>query len=159
VQLRAEDRIAEGSFADVFAIPDQGTVAKVFRSASDPGLIREALDVFGAECAAYEILGEHTDLAVHAPEYHGQVAVESVEDDTGFDWSPRYMLNCCYVMERLEGPDVGVFEVTQEWPHVLALMAAFQAVGIAYVTEASVFGWEEPRRTKLIDFAVRGYMP
>jgi hypothetical protein len=155
VQLRAEDRIAEGSFADVFAIPEQGAVAKVFRAASDPGLIREALDVFGAECAAYEILGEHTDLAVHAPEYHGQVAVESIQDDSGFDWSPRYMLNCCYVMERLDGPDVSVFEVTETWPHVLALMAAFQTVGIAFVSDASVFGWEDPQRTKLIDFATR----
>jgi hypothetical protein len=155
VRIRAEDRIAEGSFADVFAIPEQGTVAKLFRAAEDPGLIREVLDVYGAECAAYEILGEHTDLAVHAPEYHGPVAVETVEDDTGFDWSPRYLLNCCYVMERLEGPDVSVFEVTEEFPHVLALMGAFQAVGIAYVSDASVFGWDEPLRTKLIDFATR----
>jgi hypothetical protein len=155
MHLRAEDRIAEGSFADVFAMPEQGTVAKLFRAAADPGLIRETLDVYGAECAAYEILGEHTDLAVHAPEYHGQVAVEAVEDDTGFDWSPRYMLNCCYVMERLEGPDVGVFEVTEQWPHVLALMAAFQAVGIAYVADASVFAWQDPQQTKLIDFATK----
>ena len=155
MHLRAEDRIAEGSFADIFAIPEQGTVAKVFRAAADPGLIREALDVFAAECAAYEILGEHTDLAVHAPEYHGQVAVEAIEDDTGFDWSPRYMLNCCYVMEQLDGPDALVFEVTEAWPHVLALMAAFQAVGIAYVSDASVFGWETPQTTKLIDFATK----
>jgi hypothetical protein len=153
VKLRAEDRIAEGSFADVFVIPEQGTVAKLFRAASDPGLMRETLDVFGAECAAYELLGEHTDLAVHAPEFHGQVAIESVEDDRGFDWGPRYMLNCCYVMERLEGPDASVFEVSDAYPHVLALVAAFQAVGIAYVTDASVFGWQEPRTTKLIDFA------
>jgi hypothetical protein len=153
MKLRAEDRIAEGSFADVFAIPEEGTVAKLFRAAEDPGLIRETLDVFGAECAAYEILGEHTDLAVHAPEYHGQVAVESVEDDRGFDWSVRYMLNCCYVMERLEPPEASVFEVTDAWPHVLALMAAFQAVGIAYVSDASVFGWEVPQTTKLIGFA------
>lgn len=155
MHLRAEDRIAEGSFADVFAIPEQGTVAKLFRAAADPALIRETLDVYGAECAAYEILGEHTDLAVHAPEYHGQVAVEAVEDDRGFDWSARYMLNCCYVMERLDGPDVSVFEVSEEYPHVLALMAAFQAVGIAYVSDASVFAWDEPRRTKLIDFATK----
>jgi hypothetical protein len=155
MQLRAEDRIAEGSFADIFVIPGQGTVAKLFRGASDPGLMQEVLDVFGAECAAYEILGSHTDLAVHAPEYHGQVAVESVEDETGFDWGFRYMLDCCYVMEQLEGPDMSVFEVSEAFPHVLALVAAFQAVGIAYVSDASVFGWEEPRRTKLIGFAAR----
>lgn len=153
MKLRAEDRIAEGSYADIFAIPADGTVAKLFRAVEDPALMQEALDVFGAECAAYEILGEHADLAVHAPEYHGQLAVESVEDDRGFDWSPRYMLDCCYVMEWLEPPEASVFEVTEAWPHVLALMAAFQAVGIAYVSDASVFGWDVPRTTKLIDFA------
>lgn len=155
MQLRAENRIAEGSFADLFVIPEHGQVAKLFRRANDPGLVREALDVFGAECAAYDILGTHVELAVHAPEYYGQIAVESVEDDGGFEWSGRYLLNCCYVMEHIDAPDVGVFEVAGEFPHVLALMTQFQAVGIAFVTDASVFNWHDPALTKLIDFATR----
>jgi len=153
VILRAEDRIAEGSFADVFAIPEYGQIAKVFRSANDPGLVEGAMAVFAAECAAYDLLGEHIDLAVHAPEYHGPLDLDGVEDANGYDWSSRYLLDCCYVLERIEGPDVSVFEVSEAFPHVLLLVAAFQQIGIAFVTDVTVFAWEDPARTKLIGFA------
>ncbi len=62
---------------------------------------------------------------------------------------------CCYSMERLAGEDVKVFGVPEPYfDAIFELMERFEAAGIGYMADASVFGWEDPSTAKFIDFAL-----
>lgn len=77
-------------------------------------------------------------------------------DEGGVDVGGGYLLDCCYVIERLTGEERGAFGVPEErLPEVYRLLEAFEEAGIGYTADASVFGWENGKTLKFIDIATR----
>ena len=65
------------------------------------------------------------------PTYHGTTGVEQVLDAAGQDMSDGYLLDCCYMVDFVDGE---VADLTQnlvnQYPHLQAVTEAFATNGI-----------------------------
>ena len=155
MRLQLAHRRVRGSWADLFFPPSNGRVYKLFRKPKAERWERCARAVFEAEAQAYEIVHANFQLRRHTPKFFGRAKVDAVLDRGGRNQGYRYLLDCCYSIARLEGPDCGVFGVPDSiLPHMLLLLERFEEAGIDYVGDASVFGWGDPDTMQLVDFAV-----
>lgn len=158
VILYLANRIDEGNAADLFHIDGGTRIVKLFRRppSGNERIPRLMLD---AETMAYDIVVAHDNLRSHAPAYYGRAVVESVVGPDGRPLAdayatatPRYLLDCGYVTERLRGPDKKITRMYRRFPHLMKLMVQFEQSGI-WINDADVFGWEHYETAKLIDFA------
>ena len=155
IQLSLRDRLVRGSSADLFAPPRSGRIFKLFRKPASTRGQKLSQRIFSGEVAAYERACANSGLRGHIPQFFGTTAVAKVLGRVNQDVSYRYLLECCICIERLPGKDRKLFGVPD--PHlgpVLSLLERFNAAGIAYVADASVFGWMNPSSMKFIDFAI-----
>lgn len=154
MELLLAMRVVRGSSADIFHDLPARRAYKLFRRARNDASNRVTRRIFAAESRSYRILEQHPELQRHAPRFFGEYTVTSVRGRQGVSQSSRYLLDCCYSVEWLNGDDLKVFGVpAKSRPAILALMHRFEAVGIQYMADASVFDWNEPFRAKFIDFA------
>src|SRR6266545_5897042 len=157
MHLSISDRLAAGSFADVF-VPRPGDKAyKVFRRIDDPIISHVAPYVFEAEVAAHRIAAATPALVKYVPAFYGTEPVAAVVDENGNDVSRGYWLELCYVTARLaDDPDerkFGSFFNAEEWHLMRPLEELFEAAGIDHLGDASVLHWRSGNPV-LIDFAV-----
>jgi hypothetical protein len=68
------------------------------------------------------------------------------------------LLACCYAMEYIEGTDVKLRAVEQ-FSHIRQAQSAFHCVGVAHISDASVFFAEDAQKFKFIDFAIEAFTP
>jgi hypothetical protein len=161
--LSMQHHIGGGGFADVFRPLDDGRVYKVFRREPQNNLLGEGHGehepalrraVFEAERDAYVIATGVAAISPFVPIYHGTTEVDQVLDAAGADISDRYLLDCCYVVDFVNG---AVGDLTQnlvdQHPHLQAVTQAFGANGINHWNDGAVFHPANPAQTKIIDFA------
>ena len=152
--LRVHDRFDEGGFADLFHIPEDRTVYKLFRRFSSDSQGKGVHDLFNAETAAFVRAHTHDDLRKHVPAFHGHVKIEAVFEEDGSNLSDRYHLDCCYCLEHLAGKGLKYGWLPDDAkPAAESLVARFEGVGINHVTDADFFGWEDPGSMKVVDIA------
>lgn len=158
--LQLKDRIAEGGFAHIFTSGTPGRIVKLFlrqEHVHDPAV--DSFDhevisraVWDAECGAYELLIQHPDLARHAPQFFGRVAVEDVLEESGRSVLQQYVPDCGYEIEHIEGQDTKIGTLPS---HVLALIEPiiekFEEAGVTFTGDASCYLEINP--IKIIDFA------
>ena len=165
--LNMQNHIGGGGFADVFRHPDDGRVYKVFRREPQNNLLgvgegqgehepalRRA--VFEAERNAYVIAIGVAAISPFVPTYHGITEVDQVLDAAGADISDRYLLDCCYVVDFVNGEVVDLTpNLVAQHPHLQAVTQAFVANGINHWNDGAVFHPANPAQTKIIDFATK----
>lgn len=112
--------------------------------------------MFEAERDAYVIAVGIDTISRFVPTYHGTTEVEQVLDAAGQDISDGYLLDCCYMVDFVDGE---VADLTQnlvnQYPHLQAVTEAFATNGINHWRDGAVFHPAEPVRTKIIDFATK----
>lgn len=159
--------IARGAYADIFRVPNESIVYKLFVSGTHPtntshGLTRVEDDVrrhntFQSECAAYAIASRHPYLRDHVPGFHGTVVVGDVQDGIGHSVGQQYVLDHCYAMDFIAGDALKSGGLDDTYQHLRTAWQAFREAGIRYVRDASVFAPHDPERFKVIDFATEEF--
>lgn len=169
--LKIQKRIQTGAYSDIFRSADGTKVFKLFINCSHPTNVSQWLtmpehdkqrrDTFDTECDAYEIALKHPSILLHVPHFYGRVEISDVLDQEGNSVACHYLLDCCYAIEYLDGDDVKLGSYSDEDipPHLRDFIMAMQAVGIAYVKDASVFMPDDAEGFKIIDFATREVEP
>lgn len=161
--LRTQDRIGVGAFAEVFRHPQNGRVYKLFKQSDTGNLLNDNSEhepgmrrlVFQAEREAYVIAMRSDAIRPFIPTYYGTCEVDQVIDDDGSDISDQFMLECCYIVDFVEGDDTKLTNnLVQQHEHLRQLTAAMVENGITYWNDGAVFHPADPARTKIIDFAV-----
>ncbi len=163
LKLRMQHQIGFGFFSTVFRHPYNGKVYKLFKVRGENDLLdlgdqepirRRA--VFKSEVAAYEIAMTVDAIRPLIPTFHGKVVVSQVLDAKGTDISDRYLLDCCYVIDYVEG-DHAKFSraIAAQYTHLQALTAAFEAHGIHHWHDGAVFNTADSALTKVVDFALK----
>lgn len=140
---------ASGSYADVFVNEDRLRCWKVFRRQSAD---MRSSEVFKSEVEAYSLLSQHPTLARHAPTFFGTIKCEArVTDDKMIDLTHEYFAGLMYQMEfcDLQFRKLGSFPYEQ----TETLRQQLSAIGIHYLSDASIGYKNEGREYKLIDFA------
>jgi hypothetical protein len=162
--LRMEHQIGFGVFSTVFRHPENGRVYKLFKERDqnnqlgdlgehEPVLRRAA---FNSEVAAYGVAMGVPAIVPLIPAFQGTVVVEQVLDADETDISDHYLLDCCYVIDFVEGGPPAKFTpaVAAQHPHLQALTAAFAANGVNHWQDGAVFNAANPALTKVADFAL-----
>lgn len=74
---------------------------------------------FNSEVAAYQIAMEVEAIRPLIPVFHGTIVVDQVLDENDTDISEKYLLDCCYVIDFVEGgpPDKFTPAVADQYPH------------------------------------------
>jgi hypothetical protein len=165
IVLTMQHRIGFGAFADVFRNPHNGRVYKVFRKQQQNDSLNDDLGeyqpilrrtVFNAEKAAYEIAANNHAIRPFVPTFHGVIEIGQVMDSDGNDISERYLLDCCYVVDFVDGE---VTDLTQnlvnQHAHLRFLTESLALTGINHWRDGAVFHPSDPDRTKIIDFATK----
>jgi hypothetical protein len=163
--LTIENKINGGASADIFRIENR--VYKLFLSGTHPENISQRLTrpededrrhkTFLSECGAYEVATEDDFLKQHIPQYYGRCAIDDVQE-SGRSIGSHYNLRDCYIFEYIDARS------PQKWlgidpglKHIEKARQAFRAVDIQYTHDACVFLAEDPKRFKVIDFAMREF--
>jgi hypothetical protein len=154
LDMRVHRVLGSGVYSDVFEV--DGMAYKVFKGwPSVPP--RQTIDgrrlVFRAQCDGYERAGACPPLSSHIPRFYGVRRVDDVLDRAGQSIRRQYILDCCYVMDRIVGksrkwPSVNNPEL---YPHIAAMQSRCEGLHIA-VLDADVFRHADPERFVVIDF-------
>lgn len=102
--------------------------------------------MFETQLEAWTRVQSSAFLRQHTPAFHG-AAVPIGLDET------RFLADCCYVLEYVDGTDGKVMSWEPE--HLNRAAKEFVRVGIQHYVDASAFRVNEPDRFVLIDFACR----
>ena len=161
--LRMQHRIGGGAYSDVFRDPESGRVYKLFKRrllnvqlGEDHGEHEPALrrSVFNAERDAYGIAMGIPAIRPFVPTFHGVIGIDQAIDLSDGDISDRYLLDCCYVLDLVDGEPVDLtHNLVAQHDHLHDVIAAFEANGINHWADGSVFHPDVPARTRIIDFA------
>lgn len=148
----------------VFRDTESACVYKIFIGPSHPnGYSCEDEErrrkVFRSECEAYEILSQDELLRSHAPKFFGTVTIDDVLDENGQSEADRYLLDCCYKMEFIEGNACKIGALESVFPHLRQAVRHFQDAGVAYMKDCCVFFPEDKQQFKFIDFATKEFEP
>ena len=163
--LRMQNRIGFGVFSTVFRHPENGRVYKLFKERDENDQLGDLGDqepilrraAFNSEVSAYEIAMSIPSIRPLVPTFYGQVVVDKVLAVDGSDISDRYLLDCCYVIDFVEGPAPAKFtrEIAAQHAHLQTLTATFEAHGINHWHDGAVFHAANPANTKVADFALK----
>lgn len=154
--------LSSGGFADIFVIPGDDQVVKLYRRQEvTPNKTQEQADhdiviraVFDAEASAYEHLQTVSNLREFAPAYFGRIVVTDVLGANSATVASQYILDCAFTMERLVGEDTKIAMIYGSQSKTIGrLLTRFRAHGISYVLDTSCFLGSEPKPGKIIDFA------
>jgi hypothetical protein len=163
--LHMRHRVDSGAFSTIFRHAENGRVYKLFKEHDQSNQLGDLGDqepvlrraAFNSEVEAYQIAMEVDAIRPLIPKFHGPVVVDQVLDENDTDISDRYLLDCCYAIDFVEGGPPAKFapEVAAQHPHLQALTAAFAANGINYWHDGAVFNPANPAMTKVVDFALK----
>ena len=149
----------------------QGLAYKVFKSTKHPqrlvrirrqddgSELREEVDdgarrlVFQDEVKAQEIVSGLPVLSRYTPEFHGVVRVERVSSSAGDDVSERYLLDCCYCMELIQGEATKLDQIDGDFGQIVS---QFEREGIA-LGDSSCFFPDDPARIRFVDLATQRF--
>lgn len=147
---RKHDKIPGGFSAGIFVVDDR--VLKIFYSKEIPPKHDHAgtRRLFQSQCDAFEESSEDPILKIHIPLFYGQVDVEDVLNNDGQSIKEQYLLDCCYGLERLFGPDVKIPEAAGQYPHIADAVKRFTNRGIQ-THDACVFNPRDADSFKFID--------
>jgi hypothetical protein len=154
-----------GAYADIFIDENAARVYKLFiaepegrlpRSLSTANLNAIRRENFQTQLNAYRIAEADPFLSAHIPQFFGTAQATAVHDSAGADVSNEYLLDACYVVQRLEGRDEKANPRSDFAPaHIKAFAKRCKTLGINYVHDSSAFNLEDPERFVVIDFATR----
>lgn len=157
--------MTSGAYADVFIDEQAGRVYKLFVSDSEDGVQRSRSTAqlnlirrenFMAEVEAYRIAEADPILSTHTPRFWGVTQAASVHDLSGRLVSDQYLLDACYVVQRLEGQDEKIDPRSDFAPaHIKAFAQRCKDLGIGYVHDWSAFNVADPEQFMVIDFATK----
>lgn len=101
-----------GGFADVLFDKEGRKAYKIFRGYHHPNADISGVNenqyseytrkVFNSEKDAYNLIGAHK-LKKYFPVYYPEIVVEKVLTIDGSDISSQYLIDCCLVLELIEG--------------------------------------------------------
>jgi len=93
----------------------------------------------------------------HVPHFYGHVEVSDVLGENRDSIAGRYLLDCCYSLEYVNGNELklGFYAGQACPPHIDKLLKHMEAAGIDYLLDASVFMPDHSKSFKIIDFATR----
>lgn len=161
MKLSLANVLSGGAFSCVFRQPGENCVYKLFKSSQhDERSKVEPYDnyaraVFQSEVSAYQIAMNSGSLRQYVPEFYDVVAIESITGDTlGYD-TQKFLLDCCYKIEFIEGTAVKMADALCINPDIQGILNEFIPSGIQYVRDASVFYPKDLNKMKIIDFAVQ----
>ncbi len=166
--LRTKDIIAAGAYADIFRPPKSKLVSKQFISGRHPtnitqGLTRPEDDerrrkTCMSECKAYDCAAQHPFLRNHIAQSFRRCVVENVTGPAG-SVADRYILDCCYAMEYIEGVPMklGDLFIESRPHHIRKALTAFREAGILHLTDPSIFSLDDPEEFRFIDFAIEEF--
>ncbi len=156
--------IGFGAFSVVFRHPNNGKVFKLFRKRDENNKLQDLGDhepalrraAFDSEVAAYRIAMSSAAICPLVPKFHGEVVVEKVLTKDGTDISCQFLLDCCYVIDFIEGAEHEKFTHTLAAQHIHLREAihAFESNGIKHWNDGTVFHPTNQALTKIIDFAL-----
>jgi len=144
----------EGYFGHVYFFPE-GRATKIFKRQKDED-DEYVHKVFSSEVEAYKIVSEVEELRIITPTFFDKVDVSKVIDCNGNDISWKYLLECAYQMEYIDGEfiKVGYYlsrELRKQYEYIREL---FCSHGIFYTKDASVLIDPESQKIKyVIDFS------
>jgi hypothetical protein len=154
-----------GAYADIFIDENARRVYKLFNSEPEGGLPRSISTAnlnairhenFQTQLDAYQIAGADPFLSAHIPQFFGTAQATAVHDSAGGNVSYEYLLDACYVVQRLQGRDEKADPRSDFAPaHIKAFAERCKTLGINYVHDSSAFSLEDPERFVVIDFATR----
>lgn len=154
-----------GCTGSVFLGSD-GRVYKLYRSvrSRQSGCVSDerVRETFQAELEAYRIASKDDELLNHTPKFYGTEIIEAVR---GPELSPAvfrpgdFLLDCCLVMEKLNGRHNKFNNVRSDNPALDEVRDLFKSRGISYVEDADVFNWDDAPNAKFIDFATHHVEP
>jgi hypothetical protein len=162
------DIIALGAYADIFRPPGSTLVYKLFVSGKHPtnesqGLTRpqdndRRRNTFMSECEAYDRAAQHPFLRDHISQSFRRCVVEDVTGPAG-SVADRYMLDCCYAIEYIEGVPrkLGELFIESRPDHIRKALRAFREAGILHLTDPSIFFPDDPEKFRFIDFAIEEF--
>jgi hypothetical protein len=82
-------------------------------------------------------------------------SVADVIDDTGTSVKERYLLDCCYILEAIQGIDANVNqEKVRSCKHIKLAVERFRSLGID-ASDSSVFHYADAERFKFIGIQMR----
>ena len=144
----------EGVYSIVYFLDDRAY--KLFRSRPEvpPRQTREGRrEIFNRQCEGYRVAASFAYVSAHIPQYFGNMVVEDVISTRGSSIKDDFLLDCCYVIERLVGQENKVTDdvVLEQWPHVFEERRRLESYRIRTM-DASVFNADDPTGFKLIDF-------
>jgi hypothetical protein len=159
--------VSDGAYGDIFKLPEGNLVCKLFigcrhKTNVNQGLINPKDDhyrqrTFDSECRAYEIASQDVFLREHIPASFRRCKISDVLE---YDESVagNYLLDCCYVVEYIDSnAPPAKLRAVAGLSHIEEALTAFDRVGIAHTSDASVFFAEDPQKFKFIDFAVEAH--
>jgi hypothetical protein len=162
--LSMQHVIGFGAFSVVFRHPNSGTIFKLFRERDENNQLGDLGDhepvlrraAFDSEVAAYQIAMESDDIRPLVPTFHGSVVIDQVLGVDGMDISHQFLLECCYIIDFVEGAAPVKFTTAMAnlHAHLQAAIVKFEANEIRYWYDGAVFHPAEPALTKIIDFAL-----
>jgi hypothetical protein len=106
IDRRVHRCLNAGVYADVFEV--EGFAFKAFRSGPDlpPRQTREGRrKVFENQCEAYRLLTNDPWLQGHCATFYGERSLVRIIGEDGEDDSSRFLLDCCYCLELLDGTE------------------------------------------------------
>jgi hypothetical protein len=165
--LDTDDRIASGFYADIFRPSEGALIYKLFighrhhtnvgQGLTNPEEDQRRRKTFDSECRAFEIAAEDAFLREHIPRsFRRCVIADVIEHDESV--AADYLLQCCYVMEYIDGM-AAKLSLVDHLAYIREAERAFHRAGIGHTTDASVFFANDPQKFKFIDFAVDTFPP
>jgi hypothetical protein len=156
IDLRACGDVKSGAYSIVHVFEDRAY--KLFRSKPEvpPRLTEDGRrEIFIRQCQAYRVALSSGTIAKHIPMYFGTITVEDVIWKSGDSIKDRFLLDCCYVTELLDGPEHKVTDavVLENFPHIAEERKRLEQYHIRTM-DSSVFYAYDQERFKIIDFEI-----
>lgn len=163
-----------GAFADILVHTRSKKALKLFKSYYHPALDgtgKEELGpektnnyrrrVFEIEFKAYDLVQKSDILKRHTPKFYGQIKFDKILNGDQ-DVSPRYLKDCCFEMEYMEGECMKLGEIKSNKEflqqkegslnfNLSNLISEFNRVGVKYTEDSSAIF--NSQSFTIIDFA------
>jgi hypothetical protein len=148
--LSLNSRLDGGVYAHIFKIDDK--VYKLFLAFPSPHSEEKRRSTFQSQCDAYRRADLDPDLKRHVAMFYGTCVIEDVLDEKGQSIKDNYMLDCCHVLEALNGSKAKVLAIRDHYSYVHDAYLAFLQKGFQ-LADAHIFNFDDPERFKFVDFA------
>jgi hypothetical protein len=168
-------QLSKGGYSIVLVDKENKKAYKIFKSYDHPDLQgtgeeergREKSNlyrrtVFETERNAYELIQSSELLKTYTPQYYGTLELEQITQD-GEDKSIHYLLDCCLVLEYIEGEFIDIqtslhtgiiknLEIDLKFSYE-EILNEFKKLGIKYTIDSAAI--HNKKEFKVIDFGTQ----